>query len=69
MKNRIKINQLVETVASGLPAKYINDLPAIRQALNDTADSYRKDGFTVSDGTQHLMVKHVREQMRTLPVA
>jgi len=69
MKNRIKINQLVEVVASGLSSKYINDIPAIRQALNDTADSYRKDGFEVGDGNQDLMVKHVRKQMSTLPVA
>jgi hypothetical protein len=52
---------LVETVANSLPRKYASDIPAIRQALNDTADSYRKDGWSVRDYSQTAMVADVVE--------
>jgi len=41
-----------------------NDLPMIRQALNDTADAMRKIGFTVGDYSQTFMVKEVQRRLR-----
>jgi len=60
MSKRLTRDALVETVAGSLPLRFWNDLPAIRQALNDTADSYRKDGYTVGDYAQDKLVRDVR---------
>jgi hypothetical protein len=63
MKPRIKRNSFVRYVAEGIPSKYVNDLPAIREALNVTADSFRRDGYTVPDFAQDAMVRDVRLMM------
>lgn len=63
-KQRITRNALVQTVAGSLPRTAANDLPMIRQALNDTADSYRKDGYEVGDYDQDRMVKMVQDSFR-----
>ncbi len=67
MSKRLTRDALVERVASSLPLRFMDDLPAIRQALNDTADSYRKDGYTVGytvgDYAQGRMVRDVQVEM------
>jgi len=62
---RITRDQLVETVAESLPYALVRDVPAIRMACNDTADSYRKDGYTVPDFSQDRLVKAVQHTMQT----
>jgi hypothetical protein len=61
---RLNRNELVGIVAQSLYPDQIDDLPAIRQAINDTADSYRKDGFSVRDFEQSGMVRDVQRAMR-----
>ncbi len=51
-------------LAATLPAHAANDLPAIRQTINDTADQYRKDGWKVRDFAQDRMVADVQRVMR-----
>ena len=45
---RITRPVLVSTVAEIIPAESWDDLPMIRQAVNDTADSFRKDGIVMA---------------------
>jgi hypothetical protein len=61
---RLNRNELVGIVAQSLYPEQIDDLPAIRQAINDTADSYRKDGYSVRDFAQDAMVRDVQRAMR-----
>lgn len=60
MKPRLPRNTLVRYVAEFLPESAINDIPEIRQALNDYADMMRRDGYTVPDFAQDAMVRDVR---------
>jgi hypothetical protein len=62
-KKRITVKQLVREVAKAL---YPNstDIPAIRQALNDTADAWRKDGFSVPNFDQPTAVGEVRSMIK-----
>jgi hypothetical protein len=62
-QNRISRPQLIATVADSLPLRYLDDLPAIRQAINDTADSFRRDGYSCRDFDQDAMVRAVQKQM------
>jgi hypothetical protein len=57
-------DELVGIVAQSLYPDQIDDLPAIRQVINDTADSYRKDGYSVRDFAQYAMVRDVQRAMR-----
>lgn len=61
---RISRDGLVATVGESLDPKYHDDLPAIRTALNDTADGFRKDGWSVGDFNQERMVKTVQTILR-----
>jgi hypothetical protein len=58
---RIKRVQLVQYVIDALRPSEANDLPAIRQALNDTADWFRKDGHDCPDFDQAAMVQLVQK--------
>lgn len=55
---------MVATVAELIPAESANDLPMIRQVINDMADAYRKDGWAVSDFAQDSIVRAVQRQVR-----
>ena len=55
---------LLETVINALPAKDRNDRPAIRQAMNDIADSFRRDGYTVPDFAQDRFVRDAQAGLR-----
>jgi hypothetical protein len=67
--NRISRPQLIATVADSPPLRYLDDLPAIRQAINDTADAFRRDGYSCSDFAQDAMVRAVQRRMRDNAVA
>jgi hypothetical protein len=41
-----------------------NDLPMIRQAINDESDAARKDGFSVRDFDQDRMVADIQKELR-----
>ena len=56
-------------VAEALSYDHINDLPMIRQTANDTADTYRKEGYAVGDFSQDALVKAIQKQMRTMRLA
>lgn len=51
-------------VAARLDGQDSTDLPLIRQTINDTADEYRKHGWSVRDFAQDRMVAQVQLRMR-----
>lgn len=54
---------LIDLVAGALSYNDINDLPKIRQAINDTCDSFRKDGYNVRDFDQDRTVALIRKAL------
>lgn len=64
MKTRLSRAELFSTVCESLSPLYWNDKPAIRQAMNDTADSYRKDGYNVPDYAQDKFVRDVSAELQ-----
>lgn len=59
-KPRICREQLLRDVIHTMTPSQHNDRPAIRQAMNDWADSYRKSGHTVPDYAQDKFVRDVQ---------
>lgn len=62
--NRVHRALLVASAANALKPEDVNDLPAIRQAINDKADSYRKDGWFCPDFAQDEMVRRVQVRLQ-----
>ena len=61
---RITRPVLVSTVAEIIPAESWDDLPMIRQAVNDTADSFRKDGYHCPDFAQDGIVRAIQNRIQ-----
>lgn len=57
---------MIEIVSRSLRASDANDLPMIRQAINDTADIFRKDGYRVPDFAQDRIVADIQKELRRL---
>lgn len=55
---------LIESVLMMLKPSDANDLPMIRQAINDESDAARKDGFSVRDFDQDRMVADIQKELR-----
>lgn len=64
MSNTISRPHLIAAVADHLPPHCVDDLPAIRQAINDTADGYRKDGWSVREFDQDGLVRAVQRRIK-----
>jgi hypothetical protein len=64
----LNITQLTELVADSLPAHCRNDLPAIRQALNDAVDQAVRSGDmterAANDWDQAYAVRRVQSLLR-----
>lgn len=63
-KCRIDRAFMVVCVANQIPSASADDLPLIRQVINDTADSYRKDGWLVSDFAQDKIVRAIQQRIK-----
>jgi hypothetical protein len=63
MKTRINRDTIVSGVADSLPYSSVNDLPMIRQAVNDLSDMYRKEGHTVPDFAQDAIVRSIQREI------
>lgn len=63
----MSITQIIEDVAAALPTDTRNDLPAIRQALNDSVDAAVKAGQMTerqaNNWDQDRAVKNVQRQI------
>jgi hypothetical protein len=64
MKQRLSRADLFEIVSEGMRPEHHNDKPAIRQAMNDTADSYRKGGYNVPDYDQAKFVADIQAYLK-----
>lgn len=61
---RLYRSQLIDLVVESLRRSDANDLPMIRQTVNDTADRMRRDGYTVPDFAQDKIVADIRKELR-----
>lgn len=61
---RILKRDIVQQLVSILPKSAQDDVPMVRQAINDACDSYRKDGFYVPDFAQSPMVSDIQSLLR-----
>ncbi len=57
---------MIDSVCTWLTASNANDLPMIRQAVNDTADMMRKDGYRVRDFAQDRIVRDIQKELRSV---
>ena len=68
IKKSMNITTIIETVAEGMRPEDRNDLPAIRQALNDTIDAAVKGGQMTerqaNNWDQARAVKRVQKLLR-----
>jgi len=66
-----KRNEIIHAVANGMSHEQINDIPMIREGLNNMIDYFIKDG-TLTEArantySQDKMVKEVQQILRTFP--
>lgn len=62
--NRVDRAMLIATVADNIPVESVDDLPMIRQAVNDAADAFRKSGYTCRDFAQDSIVRAIQQRIR-----
>jgi len=63
---RLYRSGMIDLVCQSLRATDANDLPMIRQAVNDTADMMRRDGYTVPDFDQDRIVADIQKELRAI---
>lgn len=54
---------MIATVAKSIPLESVDDLPMIRQAINDTADAFRKSGYLCRDFDQDSIVRAIQNRI------
>ena len=66
-----KRNEIVQAVASGMSREQVNDIPMIREGLNDMMDYFMREGTLTQARadtySQDKMVKEVQQIMKTFP--
>lgn len=61
---RLYRSQLIDLVVESLRRSDANDLPMIRQTVNDICDTFRRDGYAVTDFAQDRIVAAIQQELR-----
>ena len=66
-----KRNEIIQAVASGMSREQVNDLPMIREGLNDMMDYFMREGTLTQARadtySQDKMIREVQQIMKTFP--